>query len=183
MKHCGTILLETERLLLRPFTIDDAGAMYNNWASDEEVTKYLMWPAHSDISVSQDVLKEWISNYERDDYYQWAIVVKDNGARPIGTIGVTSCDEKVEMAHIGYCIGKKWWHKGITTEALKCVMTMLFDTVGMKRVESRHDPNNPNSGLVMKKCGMKYEGTLKKADWNNQGICDTSYYALLADER
>ena len=62
-------------------------------------------------------------------------------------------------------------------------MDFLFDKVGIQRVESRHDPKNPNSGAVMRKCGMKYEGTLRKADWNNQGICDACYYSLLASER
>lgn len=87
------------------------------------------------------------------------------------------------MVHIGYCIGQKWWHQGITSEALKCIIDFLFDEVGVRRVEARHDPRNPNSGAVMKKCSMKYKGTLKKADWNNQGICDVCYYALLSDEK
>ena len=92
-------------------------------------------------------------------------------------------NEDVSMVHIGYCIGKNWWHKGITSEALKAVMDYLFDVVGVNRIESRHDTRNPNSGKVMMKCGMKYEGTLRSADKNNQGICDVSYYALLKSER
>ena len=59
----------------------------------------------------------------------------------------------------------------------------LFDKVGMNRIEARHDPNNPHSGDVMKKCGMRYEGTMRQADRNNQGICDASCYALLKSER
>lgn len=52
-----------------------------------------------------------------------------------------------------------------------------------KSIEARHDPRNPNSGKVMQKCGMKYEGTLRCSDRNNQGLCDASYYALLKSER
>lgn len=92
-------------------------------------------------------------------------------------------DEKVATEHIGYCLGKKWWHKGIISEALKALMDLLFDVAGFNRIESRHDPSNPNSGKVMLNCGMKYEGTLRSADWNNQGICDASYHALLRSER
>ena len=55
MQHKGTIQLETERLLLRPFREADGDAMYRNWASDPEVTKYLMWPAHSSPEVSMAV--------------------------------------------------------------------------------------------------------------------------------
>ena len=69
------------------------------------------------------------------------------------------------------------------TEALQAVMDFLFDEVGYHRVEAMHDPNNPHSGGVMKKCGMKYEGTLRQADRNNQGICDASYYGILKSER
>lgn len=69
------------------------------------------------------------------------------------------------------------------TESLQAVMDYLFDEVGMNRIEARHDPNNPHSGAVMKKCGMKYEGTMRQGDRNNQGICDACLYALLAEER
>ena len=183
MKHLGTRELETERLILRRYRVEDAEAMYRNWASDEEVTKYLTWPVHSDCSVSRGLLEEWVAQYEKDDYYQWAIVLKENGEEPIGNIGVNVRDDKVMMAHIGYCIGRNWWHRGVTTEALQCVIDFLFNEVGMQRIESRHDPRNENSGVVMKKCGMQYEGTLRRADWNNQGICDASYYAILAEDR
>ena len=63
------------------------------------------------------------------------------------------------------------------------VMDFLFDEVGFLRIDARHDPNNPNSGAVMRKCGMKYEATLRNYDWNNTGICDADYYALLKEDR
>lgn len=123
MTHCGTQNMETERLLLRRFLIDDADAMYTNWASDTDTVQ------------------------------------------------------------IGYCLGRAWWHRGIMSEALKAVMDFFFDEVGANRIESRHDSRNPHSGMVMKKCGMKYEGTLRSSDKNNQGICDACWYALLRAER
>lgn len=183
MKHLGTQYLETDRLILRRFVMADANAMFANWASDPEVTKYLMWPTHSSPAVSEHVLREWVANYSQENYYQWAIVLKENGADPIGDISVVHLDDQTRMAHVGYCIGRKWWHQGITSEAMQCVIDFLFDRVGMQRVESRHDPRNPHSGGVMKKCGMAYEGTLRQSDWNNQGICDACYYAILASDR
>lgn len=183
MKHNGTQKLETERLVLRRFKIEDADAMYKNWASDSEVTKFLMWPPHESPEVSLGIIEDWLKQYSDNSYYQWAIVLKENGDEPIGSISAVSVKEKISSVQIGYCIGKKWWHKGITSEALKAVMDYLFDVVGVNRIEARHDTKNPNSGKVMKKCGMKYEGTLRSADWNNQGICDTCYYALLKSER
>ncbi len=176
MKHLGTKTLETPRLILRQFTAEDAQAMYENWASDPEVTRFLTWPTHSSVEVSRAVLAEWESRYAKDDYYSWAIVLKDLG-EPIGSIGVGSKDDRVRKAEIGYCIGKAWWHQGIMTEALQAVMDFLFDEVGMLRLEARHDSPNPNSGAVMRKCGMEYEGTMVQSDWNNQGICDVCWYA------
>lgn len=182
MKHLGTKRIETARLLLRPFTMEDGDAMFHNWASDPDVTKYLTWPAHGSVDISNMVLADWVSHYGEEDYYQWAIVVKELG-EPIGSISVVSKNDRAELVHIGYCIGKKWWRKGYTSEALKAVMDFFFDEVGVNRVETRHDPNNPNSGRVMLKCGMKYEGTLRQSDVNNQGICDASWYGLLKGER
>ena len=183
MNHCGTQELETKRLILRQFTDKDAHAMFENRANDEEVTKFLMWQPHADIEVSKSVIRDWTARYSDEKFYQWAIVLKENGDEPIGGISVVHMNEEVAMAHIGYCLGKKWWRKGIMSEALQAVMDFLFDVVEFNRIESRHDPNNPNSGKVMQKCGMKYEGTLRSSDWNNRGICDACYYALLKAER
>lgn len=183
MKHCGTKQLETERLILRRFRPEDAATMYKNWASDDEVTKYLTWPTHSSIEVSEFVINDWVNSYNKDDFYQWAIVPKDNNDEPIGSIGMVDSNEDLSIAHIGYCIGRNWWHKGITSEAMNAVIDFFFDVVEANRVESRHDPRNPHSGNVMKKCDMKYEGTLRQSDRNNQGICDACYYGILRDER
>ena len=183
MNHQGTKRLETERLILRRGVKEDAGAMFRNWASDPEVTKYLTWPTHTSEEVSTAVLTDWVERCEKPDCYLWVIELKELG-EIIGSISVVNTkDEKVQSAEIGYCIGRRWWHQGVMSEALKRVMDYLFDEVGVQRIEARHDPRNPHSGAVMRKCGMKYEGTHRRADWNNQGVCDVAYYALLQDER
>lgn len=181
MEHQGTRTIETERLILRRFTMEDAQPMFENWASDPEVTKYLTWPPHKDVEISRKVLQDWISSYEKPVFYQWAIVLKDFG-QPIGSIAVVEQDERAQKAHIGYCIGKNWWHQGVMSEALKAVMAFLFLEVGFQRLDSRHDPKNPHSGAVMRHCGMEYEGTFRRSDWNNQGICDASWYAAFQED-
>lgn len=180
LTHKGSCVLESPRLVLRPFTVDDAQDMFANWASDPEVTKFLMWPTHTSIDVSKWVLNDWAQHYAEPDYYHWAITLDGHA---IGSIAVVNHDDTVGKAHIGYCIGRSYWRKGIMTEALATVMKFLFDEVGYQRLESRHDPRNPNSGAVMMKCGMKYEGTLRQSDWNNQGVCDACWYAVLKSER
>lgn len=183
MTHCGTQIIETERLLLRRFTTNDAKAMYKNWASDPDVTKYLTWSVHANVDVSRAILEEWVMSYSQSNYYQWAIVLKESGSEPIGSIGAVEINDDVGKVQIGYCIGKKWWHRGIMSEALKAVIDYFFDTVGANRIESRHDPRNLHSGAVMKKCKMKYEGTMRSSDRNNQGICDACWYAILKSDR
>ncbi len=181
MEHKGTVTLSSERLLLRKFTMEDAEAMFRNWQNDPDVTKYLRWTAHKNISVTEEVVSSWITQYQNSDFYQWAIVPKEL-QEPIGSISVVDMDEQTNTVHIGYCIGKKWWHKGYTSEALKTIMPFLFLEVKANRLESQHDPNNPHSGAVMKKCGLRFEGILRCADWSNQGIVDASMYSMLAQE-
>ena len=180
MNHTGTVTLKTARLTLRAFTPDDAQDMFTNWASDPEVTKFLTWPTHPSVEVSQWVCNDWLSHYGEKDYYSWAIVYDGHA---IGSIAVVEHDDRVGKAHIGYALSRKMWRMGIMSEALQAVMNHLFDVVGYQRLEARHDPRNPHSGGVMKKCGMKYEGTLRQSDWNNQGVCDACWYSLLKDER
>ena len=152
--------------------------MYKNWASDPEVTKFLTWPTHPSVEVSRKINASWVASYEKPDYYLWAIVPKELG-EPIGSISVVRMNEKAESMEVGYAISRKYWGQGIMTEAFTAVIRYLFEEVGILRVSSRHDPNNPASGKVMQKCGLKYEGTLRQSDWNKQGICDAAHYRFL----
>jgi len=181
MEHKGTKTIETERLLLRKFNENDAEAMFRNWESDDKVTEFLCWSTVTDMSTVEQILRDWIQGYKDKDFYQWAIMLKEIN-EPIGTISVVDMDELTEKVHIGYCIGSQWWHCGFTSEALSAIIPFFFEQVGVKRIESQHDPENPNSGSVMKKCGLVYEGTLRKADWNNRGIVDACIYSMLASD-
>lgn len=182
MRHVGTISIETERLLLRPVTMEDAPAMYRNWTGNPEVTKYLTWPTHASVEVTEGFVNYLLESYKDPKNYAWGIVPKDE-SEPIGMISVVSMNEEVDSVQIGYCLGPNWWGQGVMTEALGAVIDFCFDTLGANRVEARHDTNNPASGRVMRKCGMTYEGTLRQADKNNQGICDAAYYSILRSER
>ena len=181
MEHKGTVRMETERLILRKFTENDVEPAFRNWTSDEKVTAFLRWPTHRCIETTRSVIADWIKNSERDDFYQWAIELKER-SEPIGTISVVDRNERLGILHIGYCIGSKWWHQGITSEAFAAVIPFLLEEVGANRIESQHDPDNPNSGLVMKKCGLQYEGTLRQADYSNRGVVDACIYSLLKED-
>ncbi len=182
MKHCGTCKIETERLILRRFVPEDYLSMYNNWASDPDVSKFLTWPTHTDAEVSRKIVTGWVNSYENDNYYQWAIAFKNECDNPFGSISVVFTDENTLTFEIGYCIGKKYWRQGITSEALTAVIDFLFENTDVNRIEAIHDINNPNSGKVMKKCGMIFEGTHRQGSRNNTGLCDVNYYSILRNE-
>ena len=181
MHHVGTQTITTERLVLRRFTLEDADAMFRNWCSDDEVTRYLTWPSHASVDETREVLASWVQDYENASFYQWAIELRNLG-EPIGSISCVELDEDLSSIEVGYCIGTRWWHQGIMTEALAAVIDFFFGTVQAHRVWLEHDVNNPRSGSVMQACGLTYEGTLRQADRNNQGIVDTCIYSILEDE-
>ena len=182
MRHLGTNVVETSRLVLRPFVREDAQAMFDNWASDPAVTKFLSWPTYRSVEDAHSILNVWLESYEKPDFYQWAIVLKELN-QPIGSISVVNSDDRVDMVEIGYCIGRNWWGRGIMPEALSAVMSYLFDEVGMQRIEAGHDPDNPASGAVLRKCGLQYEGTLRRRIRSNRGITDVAWYSILKEEQ
>ncbi len=181
LTHIGSQIIETPRLVLRRSALTDRDAMFRNWASREEVTKYLTWPPYKDLDAVTQRLQLWQDRYQEQAYYHWLIELKELG-QPIGSIGSVELDERVCSVEIGYCLGDAWWHQGIMTEALSAVIAFFFDKVGMNRIEAKHDPNNPHSGAVMAKCGMVYEGTMRQCSRNNQGICDLAVYAILKED-
>ena len=119
------------------------------------------------------------------DYDDWDLngdLLFWNDPCPIGTISVIGVREALNLLQIGYCIGSRWWNRGITSEAFSGILPYLFQEVGANRVESGHDPENPGSGRVMAKCGLRREGVLRQADLSNRGIVDAVVYSMLAEE-
>lgn len=182
MKPVGTKTIETHRLILRPFRVEDAPAMFRNWAHDSDVTEYLTWPPHADEQATAALLARWVKETgENPFYFQWAIELKTLG-EPIGSISVVNTNERTESAEIGWCIGKQWWGQGVMPEAGAAVFAFLFDEVGLNRIEAKHDVRNPKSGRVMQKLGMTCEGTLRQAGRSNAGLSDLAVYSLLREE-
>jgi len=181
MIKCGTQRIETDRLVLRPFTVGDTQGMYRNWASDPEVTRFLTWPAHANCDVTRMVLSDWAARYADGGYFNWAIEWKENSS-VIGSIAVVKLNEETEAADLGYCMSRAFWGRGIMPEALKAVIGYLFDNAGLNRIAACHDANNPKSGRVMEKAGMKPEGIWRQAGKNNLGICDEVWHSILKSE-
>lgn len=177
LNHQGTAVLKRGNLVLRPYITGDETAMFRNWASDEEVCRYLTWTPHADADQTRALVQDWASSYMSDCFYHWGITLD---GELIGDIAVVRWSEANREAEIGYCLGRAWWGQGIMTRALKAVMHYLFDTVGFHRITLRHEAGNPASGRVMQKAGLRYEGTLAEATRRRDGtFCDLCVYGAL----
>ena len=181
MNHKGSKRLETPRLLLRPFAPGDAAAMYRNWASDPDVTRFLTWQAYTAPEQAEETVARWLREAEDPTQYQWAMVLKELG-EPIGSFSVVRRNDDAASMELGYCIGKTWWGRGLTAEAMRAVVAYLIGEVGANRVSACHDVENPNSGRVMQKAGMTKEGVLRAYMRSNHGIGDIAVWSILARE-
>lgn len=180
LTHKGTQTLTTGRLVLRRLTADDAPAAFENWASDSETSKYVSWDTYTEPAQVRAFIDKCIEDYKKLDYYHWAIVF--NG-EAIGTINLHNLAKRSERCELGYCIGSKWWNRGIVTEATKAVIAFAFTELNMYKVGALHDVENPASGRVMQKCGMTLETLLREHTCRRDGTRGAAaYYSILRSE-
>lgn len=155
IRHCGTRELRTPRLLLRRFAEDDAQAMYENWASDPEVTRFLRFSPHESAQVSRDLIAGWVAKYSDPAHYIWAIVRLSDGV-VIGSLGVSPGERDETVLEPGYALSRACWGEGYMSEALGAVVRYLFDEAGVPVLGCSHAMENPASGRVMQKNGFQY---------------------------
>lgn len=156
MKDLGTLTLETERLILRRITKEDADEAFNNWTNDPKTTRYVTWKPHGIVENTKKLFEIWENEYQESHTYRWVVEVKELN-QIIGTIDVVHKSIRDKTAEIGYCYGSKYWSNGYGTEALTKVIDYLLNEVGFDLLEAKHFITNPASGKVMEKAGMKYE--------------------------
>jgi len=149
----GKETLETERLILRKFEIKDAEEVFENWTSDDDVSKYVRWATHKNVEETKEYLKYEVEQNKTGKYFSWGIVLKEDNEL-IGAISAFPNDEN--KYEVGYNIAKKHWGKGYTTEALKRMLKYLINEQKIYRYKASHAIFNPASGAVMKKAGFRY---------------------------
>ena len=182
LTHTGTQEIETERLRLRRFVMDDVNAVFLEWANSAAVTKYLTWEPHKSIGQTRTYLLDTIAGYEKEDKYLWGIELKESGGL-IGAIHSGILNERARVADVGYCLGERFWGNGYMPEALKAVMDYMFYDVNVNRIEAYHSVNNPASGKVMQKAGMLKEGHLRQRYITGGGeYQDGDLYALVRED-
>lgn len=180
LTHKGTQTLRTERLTLRRFVIEDVQPMFDTWANDERVTRYMTWAPHGSPELTRQLLEGWIAGYSKPNYYNW---VMELDGHIIGSISVVHISEHSEYADIGYCMGYDYWNRGLMTEAARAVIDYLFEDVGLNRITIEHAVKNPGSGRVAQKCGLSYEGTKRQFFKAISGeFLDIAFYGLLRSE-
>ncbi|SFC42197.1 GNAT family N-acetyltransferase [Clostridium uliginosum] len=171
-------VLETERLILRPWTIDDLEDFYE-YAKNPNIGPNAGWEPHSNKEDSKKILELFI---EKDE--TWAIVYKEND-KVIGSIGLHT-DEKrngINSNMLGYVLSEEYWGKGIMTEAVKCVIKYAFEEIKLDILSVCHYTFNNRSKRVIEKCGFKYEGTIRCAKkLYDTRIVDEVCYSILKEE-
>ncbi len=154
-------ILETERLILRPITLDDAEACFS-WGSDERVARFMCYPTAKDISETIAWIKTTLVDEEE---WNWAFVLKSEN-RVIGTGGIGPNKFMDGYWGIGYNLHYDYWHKGYCTEAMRAIVDYAHNELGVNKICSDHAVDNPRSGKVMEKLGLKFHhyGEYSKLD-------------------
>ena len=183
MNDLGTQTLETDRLILRKIKESDAEEAFKNWTNDSKTTRYVTWEPHGTVKVTKKLFKTWEEQYNEPYTYKWIVYVKELD-KIIGTIDIVHKDIEYKTCEIGYCYGSKYWNKGYGTEALKAVLEYLFNKVGFELIEIRHQEENPASGRVMQKAGLKYETILRERmiDKETKKRANIVVYSLTKEE-
>lgn len=176
----NTPTFETERLILRKLTMDDAEDIFA-YASDPEVSKFVPWDTHSSVDDSKAFIRFTLDRYESDEAGEWGIILKETG-RLIGCTGLPWTDMKNRRAEIGYVLARPYWGNGYMPEAVERVLKFAFEEMDINRMECCHFLPNEKSGRVMRKAGMTYEGTARDRVLVKGRFWDVAQYAILKAE-
>ncbi len=149
--------IESERLFLRKPAREDAKEVFESVASDDRLTKYLVWEPHDNVAQTEDFIESALEGWEAGSEFTYLIVEKTRGK----TVGMFRLAVEREEGVAGYVITRDEWNKGYATEALRRMLSLL-PGLGLARLAATCDIENGASARVMEKCGMEYAGTLPR---------------------
>lgn len=182
MEHIGTQTIETERLIIRRFSLSDALSAYKNWAGDEYIQDMYGEPVYETVEKTAELIQSYIDKYNvNNDFYRWAVIEKQSG-ECIGLVAFFVVDNYNDSSEIEYCIGTPFQCKGYATEATKALIAFGFDRMKLHSVRISHRPSNTASMRVIQKCGFVCEGTLRDFFLRKDGFEGRTYYSILEDE-
>lgn len=171
--------IETKRLLLRGFTLDDAADVYD-YAKNPNVGPHGGWKPHESVEESCKI----IEHVFLEKYHIWAMVDKKS-RKVIGSIGYEEDTKRPETGcmELGYAMAEDFWGKGLMTEAAGTLIRYGFASMGLPMISIYHNPVNHRSKRVIEKCGFHYEGTLRRANRIYNGeIRDMACYSMTKED-
>lgn len=172
--------IRTERLTLRPVRMSDAEDLYE-YSSDPLVARHVLWDAHSSIHQTRSYIRYLLRQYRNAAPSTFVIALNDTG-KVIGTIGFMWLQQDNRSAEVGYSLNRAYWNQGLMTEALRAVLEFGFTKLNLNRIEAQHESDNPASGRVMAKAGMRHEGLLRQRLYNKGRFTDVDLYAALRQD-
>ena len=181
LMHCGTKEIETDRLYLRSFKYSDDDDMLKYWISDPKCQSLLSEPTYSTKEEVKILLDKYITSYQNDDYYRWAVVKKDS-FDCIGQIAIFLVNETNHWCEIEYCIGSQFHRRGFASEAVKAIIDFAFGKVNFHKMQVCHKEHNTASKGVILKCGFVYEGTLRDYFYMDGKYVNRCFYSMLKSE-
>ena len=169
------------RLRLRKLTMDDVQLYYERIGSSSEVTKYMLFSPHQDISESVASIEKALRRYREGRCYRFCIALKDTDEL-IGVIEPLRFDESTDTCSFAYMLAQDFWDRGYGTEALTAVLGFLFEKMDIQRVEADHMAENAASGAVMRKAGMTFQGIAPEKYEKNGILHDACLYAITREQ-
>ena len=173
--------LITSRLRLRKLTMNDVPLYYARIGSSAEVTKYMLFSPHEDISESVASVEKALRRYREGKCYRFCIAIRETDEL-IGVIEPLRFDETDSSCSFAYMLGKDFWGQGYGTEAVTAVFGFLFTKMDVQRVEADHMAENAASGAVMRKAGMTFQ-CIQPKKYEKDGVFqDAVCYAITKDQ-
>lgn len=166
-------VIETERMILRPLTVADAKAVLE-WSSDKRVSRFMSYPGYDDINIAMD----WLTSLQDEKIeWNWGFVLKNSG-RLIGSGSIGEDKFMDGYWGIGYNIRYDCWNQGYTTEAMRAIIAFAHNELGADKICSDHAVDNPASGRVMEKLGMRFDHYGEYSKLDNSETFKAKFYTM-----
>lgn len=177
----NTPVLTTERLILRPLSVDDAEEIFERWTGDDRVSEHVRWCTHKSVEDTKQWLESEEENNFSDTVYQWGFVLKDTGYL-FGSGGI-NLNKESGVYELGYNIMHEYWNRGYTTEAAKRILDFAKEELNINEFTAVHDVSNPASGAVLRKCGFIYEKDGRTVKFDGKKEFSVKIYRLKPEEK
>ncbi|MBE7101486.1 GNAT family N-acetyltransferase [Bacillus cereus] len=168
--------LYTERLILRKIDMSDILHIFE-YASDNKLTTYTVWDEHRSLNDTKKFIYEIMERYEKEKVAPLGIVLKEK-QKLIGTCGFISYDSTIHKSEIAYTLSRKYWGRGLATEAALAFFNYGFNELRLNSIEAGCNSENEASERLMRRLNMKYEGTIQNDLFVKGKYRDTKRYCI-----